>query len=83
MHVVPFFGALNEPRINFGGLQQNAVQNWYLQAYKTIRSTNVTEDWRPWIIFHDGFVGFDTWTGLKGLDRVVLGKRCCICIDPY
>ncbi|CAG8607562.1 6104_t:CDS:2 [Paraglomus brasilianum] len=82
MHVVPFFGAVNEPRVNFGGLQQNAVQNWYLQAYKTIRGVNTTADWQPWIIFHDGFVGSDPWTALKGLDRVVLDTHSYIAFDP-
>ncbi|KAG8832008.1 hypothetical protein FRC17_002227 [Serendipita sp. 399] len=83
--VVPYFGIVNEPRIMSGNhvLYPEAVQAFYLEAYKQIRSiTGIGEGKGPMISIHDGFLAFTEWnTFLTGADRLSLDTHPYFAFD--
>ncbi|KAK9692507.1 hypothetical protein K7432_014288 [Basidiobolus ranarum] len=58
-NVAPLFGVLNEPVIN--RLNKSVVDEWYYQAYQKLR--NVTSPEEPVLVYHEGFIGLDRWSG--------------------
>ncbi|CAG8461457.1 8455_t:CDS:2 [Ambispora leptoticha] len=82
-HVTPMFGVLNEPRINYDSLTFSGVKQFYLDAYNIIRNiTGTGQDFTPWLVYHDGFVGLNAWKGvMQGYERVALDTHSYLVFD--
>lgn len=76
--VAPIFGVLNEPAIF--RIHTKPVQQWYKDSYHTLR--NITQNGGPYLTYHDGFIGLDSWNGFFDTQhvfkRMFLGKTICI-----
>lgn len=82
-NVVPAFGILNEPNLPLG-IGTDALRRFYIEAYAIIRNaTGLGEGKGPMIIYHDGFMGLNSWTGfMQGGDRVGWDLHPYICFTP-
>ena len=74
IHVVPFFGIMNEPRASDTTFPLSAIQSFYAEAYRIIRKVGGTGAGNgPVISIHEAFQGLDKWTTfLPGADRLAL-----------
>ncbi|KAI9493932.1 glycoside hydrolase superfamily [Zychaea mexicana] len=79
--VAPIFGVLNEPAIYH--IETNRAKDWYRNSHDAIR--NITgEDGGPYLTYHDGFLGLDSWNGFfdqKHYKRVFLETHMYIMFD--
>lgn len=79
--VVPLFSILNEPNLP-RGIGTDQLKSFYGEVYNMIRN-NITGTGRgngPFIGFHDGFLGLDTYYGfLTNSDRVAWDTHPYIC----
>lgn len=81
--VIQIFGIVNEPESRpenlYGGIGQDVLRSWYLEAYRVIREVSgFGEGNGPYIAVGDGFRSALEWEGLMpGADRFIMD------IHPY
>lgn len=70
--VVPMLSIVNELKVTTPDIGIETAMSWSAEAYETIRNvTGFGKGNGPYVVLHDGFVGFDPWDGfLNGADRV-------------
>lgn len=81
--VVPLVSVLNEPNVN-RGIGLDNIKSFYGEAYNLVR--NITGNGAgkgPFIAFHDGFVGVQSFNGfMLNADRVAWDTHPYICFTP-
>ncbi|KAG8807447.1 hypothetical protein FRC17_004454, partial [Serendipita sp. 399] len=76
-NVIPFFGIINEPGINMNNIPRGAIESFYAEAYKIIRTAGGLGNGNgPVISIHEAYFGIGSWVGyLAGADRLALDQH--------
>lgn len=82
-NVVPLFGILNEPNLPVG-IGMDNLRRFYIEAYSIVRNiTGFGQGKGPFISYHDGFMGFSSWTNfMQGADRVAWDLHPYVAFGP-